>query len=51
METDESKSKKKEDVNARRRALGLALGYDVWELSQRFDQLHVSAVVSVNDFC
>ena len=42
---------KSEDANAKRRALGQALGYDSWELSQRFDQLNVSAVVSVNDLC
>ena len=46
MATSGTKSKKREDANARRRALGQALGYGIWELPQRFEQLHVGRVVS-----
>ena len=37
-----SGSKKQEDGNAKRDALGQALGYSVWNLARQYDQLHVS---------
>ncbi len=47
MATDGSKQKQREDAHARRRALGEALGYDNWNMPQRFEQLHVGSLLLV----
>lgn len=47
MATDTPKAKQREDTNARRQVLGEALGYDEWNMTQGFKQLHVSSLVLV----
>lgn len=47
MATDGFKPKQREDANAIRQALGEALGYDDWNMSQGFKQLHVGSLVLV----